>query len=623
MKQVAKCFVIMPFGTKMVGDQEVDFEFVYQEIIKKAVSGLDSPTIHCERSKDDPKSGIVSEHFARSILESDIAIIDVSGNNPNVYYELGLRHAMRSRINILIGMEGAKLPFDVAGLQVLHYDHLSDAGRQTAIGLIRNQIKQAFLSEHIDSPIYKYLPTLSVSLPDKVIRQTQFFDYGSIGDGPMLGYVTGALTDVRGIDVWVNSENAQLEMARPYERSISSLVRYYGSVRNGRGEVQRDIIQLAIRKKVPRGTSVAPATVVATTPGQLRERGVRQLLHVASVEGQPGLGYRPVQDIGACVTSAVVEIDRLNRRPFAPKLRSVLIPIFGTGTGAAKVEDVLDQLVSAAANHFARCKSHIQKLYFLAYTERQQAACHRALNKVVSASSRKSTADRKWDWDALEIGIADTLFRAKHLRRDDSSAAMTLLQSAIAAITDDQWMALLIEDGGDVEKKRKFAARLVDCFGLLGGQLRRLNRIYDAVPVFRRGQVLEESTYLNLAWSYNMVNALVAQLEADAPIEPLEFDGEIHYVISVVERQIAQQRSRDCWAYADLGLCSVLGRDQSRAEFAYKRFLEFGYPEAFQSAGAVLASLLERLEAKQDDRVHQLRACLAQLRSASTIESTA
>ncbi len=226
----------MPFGRKVVDGQEVDFEFVYHEIIKKAIDGLDAPTLHCERSKDDPKSGIVSEHFAKSILESELAIIDVSGNNPNVYYELGLRHALRPRINILIGMEGTTLPFDVAGLQVLKYDHLSEVGRQTAIQWSARRLLKASLastSTALSTSIFRVWPLTS---SDKIIRNTQFFEYGSVGQGAAsFGYVTGALTDVRGIDVWVNSENAQMEMARPYEKSISSLIRYYGSVRNRRG----------------------------------------------------------------------------------------------------------------------------------------------------------------------------------------------------------------------------------------------------------------------------------------------------------------------------------------------------------------------------------------------------
>ncbi len=344
---------------------------------------------------------------------------------------------------------------------------------------------------------------------------------------------------------------------------------------------------------------------------------MRKLLHVASVEGHPGLGYRPVQDIAACVTNVIEEVDRLNRRPFATKLRSVLIPIFGTGQGAARVEEVLEQLVSAAANHFIRSQSDITKVYFLAYTDGQQGACHRALNKLLSGSRKNEASNRNWNWATLEVGIQDALARAKHQRQDDDAAAMTTLQTAIDNVTNEQWMALLIDDGGDLEKKRRIGARLADCFGVLGGQLRRLNQICDAIPVFRRGQVLEESDYLKLAWSYNMVNALVAQLEADFPIDPLEYDGEIAYVISVVERQIAQQRSRDCWAYADLGLCCLLGRDPKRADTAYQQFLALGYPEAFQSAAAVLESLLHRLNTAKDDRSSHFDACLQRLRAAA------
>lgn len=43
-----------------------------------------------------------------------------------------------------------------------------------------------------------------------------------------IAIITGDLRNVRGMDVWVNAENTNMQMARFYDRSMSGIVRYYG-----------------------------------------------------------------------------------------------------------------------------------------------------------------------------------------------------------------------------------------------------------------------------------------------------------------------------------------------------------------------------------------------------------
>ena len=71
---------------------------------------------------------------------------------------------------------------------------------------------------------------------------------------------------------------------------------------------------------------VAPATVLSTGAGKLRKNNVKWIFHVASVIGQPGEGYRPIERIERCVTNALARADADECRDDG--LTSILFPIF-------------------------------------------------------------------------------------------------------------------------------------------------------------------------------------------------------------------------------------------------------------------------------------------------------
>ena len=382
-----KCYVITPYEQKDVGDGVViDFEVVYEKIISKIVELIERPRLVVRRSKDEMKTGVISEEFIKSIYHADIAIIDVSGNNPNVYYELGLRHAFRKSINVLIGFRGTKLPFDIAGIQVVAYDHTTPEGQEKAARDIADHIQHALKSGHVDSPVYKFLPKLHVGMPETPCRGTRTYEYVINGtDDKRLGIKTGTITDIRGVDAWVNSENTEMEMARMCERSISSLIRYHGSIRDSGGRVKSDLIQKYLRKEVGSRKSVAPTVVIPTDSGELQRWGVRKLLHAASVQGQPGLGYHPIRQAHQCVTNSLEKMDWLNAQEGTPKppLSSVLFPIFGTGQAGQAPEDVLEGLVLAAKEYVnSHRESAVNRIYFLAYNTEQFSLCRHVFGRI-------------------------------------------------------------------------------------------------------------------------------------------------------------------------------------------------------------------------------------------------
>lgn len=103
-----QCFVIIPFATP--------FAFVY-DTIERTVrrEGLD-----CIRADQSAVSEPIINDIKRHILAADLVIADLTGRNPNVYYEAGFAHALDKRL-ILIAQSVADLAFDLSHIRTIIY----------------------------------------------------------------------------------------------------------------------------------------------------------------------------------------------------------------------------------------------------------------------------------------------------------------------------------------------------------------------------------------------------------------------------------------------------------------------------------------------------------------------
>ena len=157
------------------------------------------------------------------------------------------------------------------------------------------------------------LPGLHVRLgPDRAAKRlskVERFEFAAACAQPdrLVGLVTGDREYISVGDIWVNSENSNMQMDRLYGVSTSATIRYLGSGKNTAGNVVEDTIADELRAiMVEAGAvEVAPATVLATGPGELRQNNVKWVFHVASVRGEPREGSRPIANIERCVLSAL------------------------------------------------------------------------------------------------------------------------------------------------------------------------------------------------------------------------------------------------------------------------------------------------------------------------------
>jgi hypothetical protein len=162
-----RAFIIRGFGTKKDSNGvEIDFDRVQSELIEPAMKacGLAGGTTATEED-----SGNIRVDMFALILEADLVICDITVHNANVFYELGIRHALRKKHTVLIRGEGSAdtTPFDLSTDRYLAYDIASPG---SAVARLTATLKATLLTDReTDSPIFLLLPSLAEANPSDVI----------------------------------------------------------------------------------------------------------------------------------------------------------------------------------------------------------------------------------------------------------------------------------------------------------------------------------------------------------------------------------------------------------------------------------------------------------------------
>jgi tetratricopeptide (TPR) repeat protein len=147
-----RAFIIRPFGRK--GD--IDFDTVDRELITPALARLN---LEGGTTGTVIEAGNIREDMFQFLLASDVVIADLSIDNANAYYELGVRHALREKRTFLIRAEGLSnpVPFDLRTDRYLTYNPTMP---QHSVEALYAGLKATLASERQDSPVFRVLPEL-------------------------------------------------------------------------------------------------------------------------------------------------------------------------------------------------------------------------------------------------------------------------------------------------------------------------------------------------------------------------------------------------------------------------------------------------------------------------------
>ena len=168
--------MLMPF--------KADLDELYTSVLRPSA---ERSRLSCARADDIYGPKPIMADIWRSIRGASVIIADLTNRNPNVFYELGLSHAIQKPV-VLIAQDIGDVPFDLRHLRIIIYRNTEDGRQRLATELSRTlrhvtgEIKSKRFSEHYvvldtdDRPsslekrdTVKLLRELSSEFPDKVI----------------------------------------------------------------------------------------------------------------------------------------------------------------------------------------------------------------------------------------------------------------------------------------------------------------------------------------------------------------------------------------------------------------------------------------------------------------------
>lgn len=173
-------FIVRPFGNRKVlqkdtaGNQvtvEFNFDLVQEELMMPALKkvGLTGGTTGLIF-----ESGSIHEDMFSLLLVADLVIADLSIHNANVFYELGIRHALRDKRTVLIKCPGFdETPFDILGFRYITYKKDEPS---SSIAELVQALDETIKANRNDSPVFKALDKLESQDPERFLAIPEDFE---------------------------------------------------------------------------------------------------------------------------------------------------------------------------------------------------------------------------------------------------------------------------------------------------------------------------------------------------------------------------------------------------------------------------------------------------------------
>jgi hypothetical protein len=156
------CFVVSP-----IGDEGSPVRKRANQVFRHIIAPVVEPRGYKPvRADQITRPGIITSQVLQEVADAELVVADLSGHNPNVFYELAIRHATQKPLVQLIGSD-EELPFDIAAMRTIFFDIADLDSAERA----RTELDQhvAALEEHpnpVDTPI-------AAALGIKALRESE------------------------------------------------------------------------------------------------------------------------------------------------------------------------------------------------------------------------------------------------------------------------------------------------------------------------------------------------------------------------------------------------------------------------------------------------------------------
>ena len=164
MASTRRAFVVMPFGKKKGPDGlEIDCDAIYTDLLAPAIADAG---LAPHRADADRRGGSIHLDMFQDLLLAEFVVADLTLDNPNVWYEIGVRHALRSGGSVLLYALRDRLPFDIAGQRMQKYTLKEGKPDPAVLTTERKALTDAIIATlgawrgRKASPVYQQIPSL-------------------------------------------------------------------------------------------------------------------------------------------------------------------------------------------------------------------------------------------------------------------------------------------------------------------------------------------------------------------------------------------------------------------------------------------------------------------------------
>lgn len=151
------CFMITPIG-KEGSDVRKNADEVLDYIVNPICKEYGYSVVRADKMAN---SGLITKAIIEQIITADLVIADLTGNNPNVFYELAIRHSYR-KPTIQIVKGEIDIPFDVANMRTISYE-TTLSGADVAKREIEATLKSIEDGNSVHNPVSEVSTLLNIS----------------------------------------------------------------------------------------------------------------------------------------------------------------------------------------------------------------------------------------------------------------------------------------------------------------------------------------------------------------------------------------------------------------------------------------------------------------------------